>query len=296
MNNRQLRCFISAAKLNSISEAANHLPMSPSTIAKKIVSLEEELGVALFERLPRGVKLTPAGEVWYQHAHQILNEVAQASSETRRASQNMLLKRLDIGIPSLNLTGATVLDEIIENFSASNSNVNIVIHKILLRQQQIDALRRGVIHIAFNTSFQESPDIVIDKFAQENVWLVVGDEHPLATASTVHIDVLNKYPVIDFQETSMKILYESAFGKHNIAPRFENTASDVFSHLGLCACGKGITLLSPGFQRLRFPGVKFIPLISDSSLAISYECARLKKASLPLVDDLVESIVSCNRS
>ncbi len=295
MDSRQLQCFIAAAKEKSIIKAADYLPLTPSAIAKKIIALEEELGVALFERLARGVRLTPAGEVWLEHAHQLLDEIAQASNDARRAAQEFPLRRLDIGIPASNLIGVAALDRILAIFSANNPNVDIVIHKMLLRQQQLDALRQGIILAAFNTSFQDAPDLVIDTFAQKNIQLVTSTDHPLANHCAVHIEKLRDLSIIGFKEALQgsipsKNSFATAFKIHNIHPKIEHTSSDVFAHLGLSACGQGVALLSPILQTLRFPGVKFIPLLSDLPLTVQYQCAYLKKPSSPLLKELIRSI------
>ena len=293
MNSRQLRYFISVAKEKNIGKAANYLPLTQSAIAKNIISLEEELGVVLFERQARGVKLTPAGEIWLRHAHQLLQEVEQADNDVRCVSKSTIRQRFDIGIPSQNLIGLTALDKIIANFSEDNPGVDVVIHKMLLRQQQVEALRQGTILAAFNTTFRKSPDLVIDMFAQESAWVVTGTNHPLANNSAVHLEKLREFNFIGFQESKpFHDSFETAFKIHNIIPKVEYTSSDVFAHLGLCACDKGVSLLSPVLQTLRFPGVKFIPLLSDFSPTIRYECAHLKKTSSPLLDNLIKTIQS----
>lgn len=297
MDSRQLQCFIAAAKEKSIIKAADYLPLTPSAIAKKIIALEEELGVALFERLARGVRLTPAGEVWIEHAHQLLDEIEQASHVVHRAAQEFPLRRLDIGIPASNLIGVTALDRILAVFSANNPDVDIVIHKMLLRQQQLEALRQGIILAAFNCSFPNTPDLVIDKFAQENIQLVTSTDHPLANHCAVHIDKLRDLSIIGFQEAIQGSIpsnnsFATAFKIHNIYPKVGHTSSDVFAHLGLSACGQGVALLSPILQTLRFPGVKFIPLLSDFPLTVPYQCAYLKRQSSPLLKELIRSIQS----
>lgn len=295
MDSRQLRYFISVAMEGSIIKAANYLPLTPSAIAKNIIALEEEIGVVLFERRAKGILLTPAGEVWFQHARQLLSEMEQANNDVRRASQGLLFGCLDVGIPASNLIGLTALDEILAIFSARNPNVEIVVHKMILRQQQIDALRRGTILAAFNTHFPEASDLVVETFAKENVWLATSINHPLANDSVVSFEKLNQCSFIGFQESNpFHSSYEIAFKIHGVTPRVEYTSSDIFSHLGMCACSNRVTLLSPVLQALKFPGVKFTPLLSDFSPVVRYECARLKRQSSPLLQELIKSMHAYN--
>ncbi len=293
MDSRQLQYFIAVAKEKSIIKAANYLPLTPSAIAKQIISLEEELGTALFERQPRGVKLTLAGEVWLEHAHQLLDEIEQASRDVHRVSQSILPRRLDIAIPNLIWTSLPPLERILSDFSRNNPDVEIITHHIPSRQRQLEALREGIILAAFNNAFREAPDLAIETFAQHGVSLVASTKHPLANCASVPLEKLREYPLISFQEQPFQNSVETAFKIHNVSPRIAYTSSDTFSHLGMCACNIGISLLNNGLQRLRFPGVKFIPLLSDLPLTARFDCISLKKQSSPLLKDLIKSIQSC---
>lgn len=293
MDSRQLQYFIAVAKEKSIIKAANYLPLTPSAIAKQIISLEEELGTALFERQPRGVKLTLAGEVWLEHAHQLLDEIEQASRDVHRVSQSILPRRLDIAIPNLIWTSLPPLERILSDFSRNNPGVEIITHHIPSRQRQLEALREGIILAAFNNAFREAPDLAIEIFAQHGVSLVASTKHPLANCGSVPLEKLREYPLISFQEQPFQNSVETAFKIHNVSPRIAHKSSDTFSHLGMCACNMGISLLNNGLQRLRFPGVKFIPLLSDFPLTARFDCISLKKQSSPLLKALIKSIQSC---
>ena len=292
MDSRQLQCFIAAAKEKSIIKAADYLPLTPSAIAKKIIALEEELGVALFERLARGVRLTPAGEVWFEHAHQLLDEIALASNEVRRASQGILFRRLDIGVPDHKWIYTTAIKKVFEKFSRNNPDIDIITHQIYSRQQQIEALRQGIIHVAFSASFQQAPDLVVEKIAQEDTCLVASIDHPLANYSAVHLEKLRDQPIIGFKEKVLQDSYEIAFKIYNINPKIAYNSSEVFAHLGLCACNQGVALLAAGIQRTKFPAVKFIPILSNHPLTVRYDCAYLKNQSSPLLQEFIKSLRS----
>jgi len=78
-----LRTFESSARHLSFKSAADELAVTPAAVSHQVRSLEEWLGVALFERLPRGVKLTAKGEQLFQSLHSALLEMAQATSSVR---------------------------------------------------------------------------------------------------------------------------------------------------------------------------------------------------------------------
>lgn len=78
-----LRAFESASRLLSFKAAAEELSVTPTAISHQIRSLEDWLGVALFERLPRQVRLTEGGERLFRSLHGALLEVAQSVDTLR---------------------------------------------------------------------------------------------------------------------------------------------------------------------------------------------------------------------
>ena len=64
---RFLKYFDETARAGSIRQAAERLHVAPSAVNRRIKDLEAELGVPLFERLPRGMRLTAAGELFVQY-------------------------------------------------------------------------------------------------------------------------------------------------------------------------------------------------------------------------------------
>lgn len=91
MELRNLNTFVRAADAGSFSRAASELGYTQSTVTAQIQGLEEELGVQLFDRLPKGIALTQPGEALLEHARNLLLEAENArlavkTSGSRRGS------------------------------------------------------------------------------------------------------------------------------------------------------------------------------------------------------------------
>ena len=81
MEIRQLRYFIEVAEREHISEAAIHLHVAQSAVSRQIANLEDELGVELFERVGRNVKLTQIGKIFSEHSISALQAIDYAKKQ-----------------------------------------------------------------------------------------------------------------------------------------------------------------------------------------------------------------------
>jgi DNA-binding transcriptional LysR family regulator len=88
MELRHLRYFVAVAEERSFVQAARRLHVAQPALSKQIHNLETELGVTLFQRLPRGVRLTPAGEAFLANARLTLEAAGRAVSSAREAGKN----------------------------------------------------------------------------------------------------------------------------------------------------------------------------------------------------------------
>jgi DNA-binding transcriptional LysR family regulator len=79
----QLRAVVTIAEAGTIVRAARRLHISQPPLTRKVRALEDELGVAIFERGTRGMRLTPAGEVLLERARAILADVERAAADAR---------------------------------------------------------------------------------------------------------------------------------------------------------------------------------------------------------------------
>jgi len=87
MELRHLRYFVAVGDEQHYGRAASRLGVAQPALSRQIQDLEEELGFTLFERLPRGVKLSAAGMLFLEDARRILQEVNEAAERAGRVAR-----------------------------------------------------------------------------------------------------------------------------------------------------------------------------------------------------------------
>lgn len=139
---RQMKYFITVVETHSFTEASYALEISQSAVSQQIKALEEDLGVPLLIRKNRTFSLTPAGEYFYRHGKELLQEIEAFQKETRRLGED---QELQLRLGYLNNYCGSELYETIAAFSAQYPEVTIHIfngtHEDLyqqLRSQKAD--------------------------------------------------------------------------------------------------------------------------------------------------------------
>src|SRR5688572_3810955 len=84
---QQIKYFVAVAEEGHVGRAAQRLRIAQPPVSRQIRALEDEIGTALFERTPRGMRLLPSGVAFLGHARQILEAVERASAAARDARQ-----------------------------------------------------------------------------------------------------------------------------------------------------------------------------------------------------------------
>ncbi len=99
MDIRQLRYFIAIAEEGSLSAASHRLRVAQPSLSQHVIKIEQELGVTLITRSPRGVALTPSGEILLRHAREICQSMS-VCQEMVKKSGSVLEGSVAFGLPS----------------------------------------------------------------------------------------------------------------------------------------------------------------------------------------------------
>ena len=197
MNLRQLRYAAALAEAQSFTKAAENEFVVQSALSQQLRKLEDELGVALFERTTRSVALTPAGEALLPLIHQVLAGVDRIKFDAQALS-GTIAGRLTVGmmeVPSESLDVAALM----ATFHARYPEVTVTLRSggsNLL----IEAVRDRKLDVAVVGSNVLPPigRLTVTELFTEPLVAVLPSSHELAAAPTVLLDQLAVLPFIDF--------------------------------------------------------------------------------------------------
>ena len=261
MELRHLRYFVGVAREGNLTRAAARLRVAQPALSRQMHQLEEELGVRLFDREARGVKLTPAGHAFLAEAEAILTRSDKAV-RVAQTSEQRAAGRLEVGY----VWGLfhSLAPAWLARFRQHRPNVAVNLLD-LSATEQAAALREGRLDLGLiGFAFEADAARLSKRKIGECVFMAaLPAAHPQARKRSLPRSALaGECFVVISEQTypgAAHVLKE-ACRQAGFRPRILQTAERGFTLLGLVAGNCGVTLLPESLQALPHPGVVFKPL------------------------------------
>lgn len=181
MNLRDLQYIIAVAETHHFGHAAERCFVSQPTLSGQIKKLEEELGVAIFERTNRSVEITPVGEAILVHARQIMEQV-DVIEQLARASQDPLAGPLRVGaIPTLS---PYLMPLILLPLKKQHPQMKLVLSEELT-ESLLERLRNHEIDAAILATPVTEPDLASLPLFEEPFWVAYPRKHAFYTKDKI---------------------------------------------------------------------------------------------------------------
>lgn len=262
MELRHLRYFIAVAEELNFTRAATRLHIGQPPLSMQIRDLEEEIGVRLFERGPRRVALSTAGERFLLHARRILDGVEEAVAEARRAARGEL-GELRVGFTS-SLPFTDLLPDALNAYRRRFPQVRLQLRE-MFTPEQFQALVSGELDVGFVRLQAGTPPagIVLREVARNPLRLVVNAAHRLAGAAQVRLAELAGEDFISFPAdvgTDLPGVLRALCQQAGFEPRIVQTAREATTQIGLVAAGLGVAVLPAPLESVRIARVRYLAL------------------------------------
>ena len=247
MTTNQLKYFITAAETLSFTEAGKLHYISQTAITQHIQSLEEQLGVKLFAREKKRVRLTPAGEIFYMEAKAILERSKIAVNRARNAADG-ISGSLNIGY--VKGQGFSLITPLIKKFYLQNPSVKFQIY----RQAHLDLLmnlEKGKLDFIFNIVYGNTDltNYSYQRIGRDRLYAVLPPGHPYSQLSSIRRYDLRDEPFLltkYYDDPSAKKyghVIPDKYAESGFIPRIDSRSSDAETLMILVSTGIGITIL-----------------------------------------------------
>jgi DNA-binding transcriptional LysR family regulator len=255
MELRQLRYFVAVAEERNFTRAAERLNMTQPPLSRQIQQIEDSVGLALFERGARPLKLTEAGRVFYAQAKRLLEESDELLPLTRRLAQ--LAERIVIGFVPSTLYGP--LPDVIRAFREAAPLIQISLIE-MFTIEQLSALKGGRIDVGFGRLRFDEPQLAREVLVEETLIAALPSGHALAENGTLTLDALANETLIIYPSTPRPSYADqqlSAFRDHAVEPAAIHEVRELQTALGLVAAQVGVCLVPESVRGLRARGVTY---------------------------------------
>ena len=253
---KQLQSFLTLASLLNYSKASQALYVSQPTLTFQIQSLEEALGVKLFERNRHRVALTDAGVAFGDYAETILRTVMEAKARLASLQCGLRLR------VSCGPVGQYVLlPSVLRSLTAYDAEFNLELCD-LNAEEQIARLSTGGIDALFMVGALPISGARFEPFCTESVVAMVSRHSPLARRTTISVHDLRNKTIIaaKLEENRLQHCYlRQLLFPFDIEPRILEAPSSCAVQLAYAGAGKGILLATASMMKCSFPDVVAVP-------------------------------------
>src|SRR5271165_487763 len=245
LNVNRLRILIEVANRGSFSSAADALSYTQSAVSQQVAALEAEAGVTLIERLPRGVRLTPAGAVLLEYAEGIIARLHAAEAEMAAIAG---LRGGQLRMASFPTAGATLMPLAIAIFRGQHPEVSLTLAEG--EPEEIGPrLSAGEFDLALlfefeGTSESLGPEIERQPLFEDPMFLALPGDHPLAARPALRLEDLRAEAWIQTSASSpcarhvVRSCHAAGFD-----PIVSFESDDYQTVQGLVAAGVGVALI-----------------------------------------------------
>ena len=199
MTLNQLGYFYQAAVLQHFNQAAEKMNISEPSLSRSISSLEDELGVTLFEKRGRNVILTKAGEIFLEHATQILDDVKRAENKMHHLATD----GGHIDIAYVSPLAREYIPRTVRNFLSLEQNKNITFNfNQDITSVNIEGLKKGAYDLIFGSYSANEPNIEFVPIIKQEIVAILPAGHPLSRKEALQAADFADYQVLGYNRHS----------------------------------------------------------------------------------------------
>jgi DNA-binding transcriptional LysR family regulator len=291
MELRHLRYFLAVGEEQHYGRASRRLRVAQPALSRQIQDLEEELGFQLFERLPRGVKLSAAGKLFLEDARRILQEISEAALRAGRVASGSS-GTLRIGFTE-NSSWRGVVPDSFRRFRELQPDAELQLQPEA-SLAQVDSIRSGRLDAGF-VNFMPQSDPELDQLlvARQHVELAAPKGHPLTRLKKLRLRDLKDAPFVWFPRHANQAFYDQmmreCYRGGLKSPRIVQEGVNEPTILSLVSTGMGVGWVL-ATARWRCPESVVILPVVDLKMPLHLALAWRKDNASPLLVNFLAEV------
>lgn len=197
MTLNQLLYFQTVAECENYHKAAEKLYISQPSLSRSIAALEAELGVILFEKQGRGIKMTREGNLFLEYAGRIVRDCTMA----KRKMHDIVSGGGQISIGYVYPLAEHFIPHTVRMFLSMEENADVNFHFYQSHTPNIvEKIKAGELDVGFGGYMANDDDLEFCPILQQELVIITPKEHPLNDKDWVSIKEVNNYPVIGYEK------------------------------------------------------------------------------------------------
>lgn len=281
MNYNNLYYFKILAEFQHYTKASKYLCITQPSLSHAIASLEYELGVTLFEKCGRNIRLNKYGQLFNSYISKGFTDIEYGIKLLKQFSKN------NAGIVDFSflfVLGSQFIPNLIKNFYENECSDNITINfNQCNTKTSINKLKNGLLDISLCTYMHNEPDVNFIPILKQELVCITSSEHPLSSKTSVSIEELTLYPIIRYIDAVGEIQYiiDHMFSECKNSPPTYSYLEEEVTMAGLVSTGhKNCIAIVPNLEILQNHNIRKMNILHSKAYRNIY-LATLKKASMP---------------
>lgn len=285
---KQLRAFVAIAEKGGFTQAAASMHLTQSALSVLIRGLESGLGIRVFDRTTRAVRLTEAGREFLPVATSTLANLQNAVANAKELADR---KRGRVAVAATPLFSYTVLPRAVARYREAHPGVEVVIRDSVADQIQRKVLD-GEVDFGIDTFESLARELVAEPLMSDTLVVACPHGHALARRTQVTWRALAGHPFIALvRDNSVGQLISTSIATADVAVRPAFEVSFLSTAVGLVDAGLGITVMpsyaTPMMRLFRIQTRRLVAPVITREMSI---VTRRDRAFTPAADSLRRSI------
>lgn len=244
---KQLRYFVAAGELSSVTQAARKLHVSQPSISAAIQQIEEVTGLQLFVRHhAQGLSLTPSGKQLMARARQLLRDAEGLEKYARSLGEEIGGELRLVAFPTF---APLLLPRLLRRYATRHPSVSLYCDE-MNQADIVIGLRQGDYELAFTYDLQIPEEVDFMPLYRFPPYAVIAADHPLGGRDSIGLDELARWPMVLLDWPLSREYFLSIFTHHGLSPTVAHRAKSMDMVRGLVANGFGFSLFNTPIEAL----------------------------------------------